>query len=47
MAILLGVTLDAHTMKTAKEEAMKEWGSLDRHAPVEDAVLTLGEAIEQ
>ena len=35
------------TVKAAKEEAAKQWGSLERSAPATDAALTLGTAIEQ
>ena len=35
------------TMKAAKEEAMKQWGGMERSEPAPDDALTLGKAIEQ
>jgi hypothetical protein len=34
-------------MQAAKEEALKQWRSLERNTPAEDAALTLGLGIEQ
>jgi integrase len=44
---LVRLTLKASTMKTAKEEALRQWGGMEPNAPPEDAALTLGTAIEQ
>ena len=43
---LVRVMLGPLTMKAAKEEAMKQWGTLERK-PTESGVLALGAAIEQ
>jgi integrase len=44
---LVKVMLGPLTMKEAKEEAMKQWGTLERKPAAKDDVLTLGAAIEQ
>ena len=44
---LVRVILGSLTMKAAKEEAMRQWGTLERAPAEEPTVLTLGVAIEQ
>ena len=44
---LVKVVLGPLTMKAAKEEAMKQWGGLERTETAAGDALTLGKAIEQ